>query len=58
MPVSQGVMVEVGESPTLYRNCKSPDESGNHPQATHFDLLGLRRRESRKYSQPFLIQKG
>jgi hypothetical protein len=37
MPGSQGVKTEVGESPTLYRNCNlrlvsSPQQSGSLPQ--------------------------
>lgn len=58
MPGCQGVMVEVGERPTLYRNCKSQDKSGNQPQEAHFDLLGLRGWVRASSSQPFLIQKG
>ena len=43
MPGCQGVMAEAGVRPALYRNCKSQDESGSHPQENPNDLLGLRR---------------
>ena len=45
MPGSQGVKTEVGESPTLYRNCKlslvsSTQQSGSLPQEQIHNLLG------------------
>jgi len=48
MPGSQGVKVEAGASPALYRNCKSLDKPGSLPQS-----VPLRPSRIKKVGMPF-----